>query len=200
MDSQERTLLIIGSRLLAYPADNFTGELNDINACIDEDVTSSGLRNRLKTIVTTFNIFTLEDLRKLYVSTFDLRAKNGLYLTAHELGDSNKRGAALIKLQKIINQSGYERMDDDLADYIPMLFEFLAVAPESQDNERLKRRLAVAVQRIMNNLPDENPYFNFLQLLMEVVFPQPTKQEIARLEFEREEADLEELPYPIMYG
>src|SRR5699024_1918423 len=142
----------------------------------------------------------LEDLRKLYVSTFDLRAKNGLYLTAHELGDSNKRGAALIKMQKIINQAGYDRIDDDLADYIPMLFEFLAVAPDSQDNERLIRRLAVAVQRIMENLPDENPYFNFLQVLMDVVFPRPTKKEIERLEFEREEADLEELPYPIMYG
>lgn len=200
MDSQERTLLIIGSRLLAYPADDFRSELHDINACIEEDITSSELRSKLKTIVTTFNIFMLEDLRKLYVSTFDLRAKNGLYLTAHELGDSNKRGAALIKMQKIINQAGYDRIDDDLADYIPMLFEFLAVAPDSQDNERLIRRLAVAVQRIMENLPDENPYFNFLQVLMDVVFPRPTKKEIERLEFEREEADLEELPYPIMYG
>ncbi|HLS10009.1 nitrate reductase molybdenum cofactor assembly chaperone [Lentibacillus sp.] len=200
MDSQERTLLIIGSRLLAYPADDFRSELHDINACIEEDITSSELRSKLKTIVTTFNIFMLEDLRKLYVSTFDLRAKNGLYLTAHELGDSNKRGAALIKMQKIINQAGYDRIDDDLADYIPMLFEFLAVAPYSQDNERLIRRLAVAVQRIMENLPDENPYFNFLQVLMDVVFPRPTKKEIERLEFEREEADLEELPYPIMYG
>ncbi|TFJ93868.1 nitrate reductase molybdenum cofactor assembly chaperone [Lentibacillus salicampi] len=200
MDSQNRTLLVIGSRLLAYPSDDFKSDLKDINVCIDENVPSAGFSSKLKTIVTTFNLFTREDLRKLYVSTFDLRAKNGLYLTAHELGDSNKRGAALIKLQKIINQAGYERTDDDLADYIPMLFEFLAVAPESQDNERLTRRLAVAVQRIMNNLPDENPYFNFLQLLMESVFPQPTKQEIDRLEFDREEADLEELPYPIMYG
>ncbi|WP_010530757.1 nitrate reductase molybdenum cofactor assembly chaperone [Lentibacillus jeotgali] len=200
MDNRERTLLVIGSRLLAYPVDDFRSELNDIYDCIDETIASTDLHNRLKNIVTTFNLFTLEDLRKLYVSTFDLRAKNGLYLTAHELGDSSKRGAALIRLQKIINQAGYERSDKDLADYIPMLFEFLAVAPESQDNERLVRRLAVAVQRIMNNLPDESPYFNFLYFLMEMVLPQPTKQEIKRLEFDREEADLEELPYPIMYG
>ncbi|GGJ85134.1 hypothetical protein GCM10007063_04590 [Lentibacillus kapialis] len=200
MESQERTLLVIGSRLLAYPADGFRHDLNDIYECIEDNITSIELHNRLKTIVTTFNLFMIEDLKKLYVSTFDLRAKNGLYLTAHELGDSNKRGAALIRLQKIINQAGYERIDEDLADYIPMLFEFLAVAEETQDYERLVRRLAVAVQRIMNNLPDENPYFNFLYLLMETVFPQPTKQEIQKLEFEREEADLEELPYPIMYG
>ncbi|ALX47900.1 nitrate reductase molybdenum cofactor assembly chaperone [Lentibacillus amyloliquefaciens] len=200
MESQERTLLMIGSRLLAYPEDNFRGELRDIKECIEEDIDMPHLRDRLKSIVSIFYLFSLEDLRKLYVSTFDLRAKNGLYLTAHELGDSSKRGAALIRLQNIISEAGYERVDDDLADYIPMLFEFLAVAPESDNNERLIRRLSVAVQRIKNNLPDENPYYNFMQLLIEKVFPQPTKQEIQRLEFEREEADLEELPYPIMYG
>ncbi|QKY69150.1 nitrate reductase molybdenum cofactor assembly chaperone [Lentibacillus sp. CBA3610] len=200
MDSQERTLLVIGSRLLAYPEDDFRGDLRDINDSIEDNMTTSRLRDRLKSIVSIFNLFSLQDLREMYVSTFDLRAKNGLYLTAHELGDSSKRGAALIRLQNIIKQAGYERIDDDLADYIPMLFEFLAVAPESQDNERLIKRLAVAVQRIMKNLPDENPYYNLLQLLMEVVFPEPTKKEIAKLEFEREEADLEELPFPIMYG
>lgn len=200
MDSQERTLLIIGSRLLAYPEDVFREDLSDIKDCIDNDIENEQLHKRLESIVSIFYLFSLEDLRKMYVSTFDLRAKNGLYLTAHELGDSSKRGAAIIRLQNIIDEAGYERTDDDLADYIPMLFEFLAVAPESDNNERLIRRLAIAVQRIKNNLPDENPYFNFMELLMEEIFPQPTKKEIQRLEFEREEADLEELPYPIMYG
>lgn len=200
MDSQERTLLIIGSRLLAYPVDVFREDLSDIKDCIDNDIENEQLHKRLESIVSIFYLFSLEDLRKMYVSTFDLRAKNGLYLTAHELGDSSKRGAAIIRLQNIIDEAGYERTDDDLADYIPMLFEFLAVAPESDNNERLIRRLAIAVQRIKNNLPDENPYFNFMELLMEEIFPQPTKKEIQRLEFEREEADLEELPYPIMYG
>lgn len=200
MDNQERALLIIASRLLAYPTDDFTGDLDDINDCIEGNIISAELNQKLKSVITAFDDFTTEDLRKLYVATFDLRAKNGLYLTAHELGDSNKRGAALIKLQKIVNQAGYERIDKDLADYIPMLFEFLAVAPDSRDNERLIRRLAVAVQRIKDNLPDNNPYFSFLQLLMDAIFPEPTKQEIEKLEFEREDADLEELPYPIMYG
>ncbi|SFD77558.1 respiratory nitrate reductase chaperone NarJ [Lentibacillus persicus] len=200
MDSQERTLLIIGSRLLAYPEDDFREDLSDIKDCIDNDIENEQLHKRLESIVSIFYLFSIEDLRKMYVSTFDLRAKNGLYLTAHELGDSSKRGAAIIRLQNIIDEAGYERTDDDLADYIPMLFEFLAVAPESDNNERLIRRLAIAVQRIKNNLPDENPYFNFMELLMEEIFPQPTKKEIQRLEFEREEADLEELPYPIMYG
>src|SRR5699024_5797587 len=127
------------------------------------------------------------------------KSKLGLYLTAHELGDSSKRGAALIKLQKIINEAGFEREGNELADYMPMLFEFLAVVPDTSNHERLYRRLAVALQRMLNNMEESNPYVGILQILMEVVFPQPTKDEVVMLEFDREEADLEELPYPIMY-
>ena len=43
-----------------------------------------------------------KELQELYVETFDYKEKTNLYLTAHELGDSRKRGAALIKLQKLI--------------------------------------------------------------------------------------------------
>lgn len=199
MELEKCALLAIASRLLVYPDDYYFEEQEAINECIEENATSEALRKDLDTAVAPLYSYTLQDLRKLYVATFDLKAKHGLYLTAHELGDSNKRGAALIKLQKIVNKAGYERVDDELSDYMPMLFEFLAVAPDSQENERLVRRLAVAVKRIMNNLPRENPYYGVLSLLMKHVMPEPTKEEVEKLEFDREEADLEELPYPIMY-
>ncbi len=199
MEEQERTILVIGSRLLAYPDDNFINEQIDISECINDNITSPELQKELNKALKSFYRLSPEELKKLYVSTFDLKAKHGLYLTAHELGDSSKRGAAFIRLQKIISNAGFERVDDELADYIPMLFEFLAVAPDSQDNDRLVRRLAVALKRIISSLPLDNPYYNILYILRKNVFPEPTKEEIAKLEFEREDADLEELPYPIMY-
>ncbi|TMN23681.1 nitrate reductase molybdenum cofactor assembly chaperone [Lentibacillus cibarius] len=200
MEQQERTFLIVGARLLAYPEETFLDELEDIKDEIKTNNISPDKQQKMIDALQAFNHYTIKELQTKYVSTFDLRAKNGLYLTAHELGDSNKRGAALIKLQNIINQAGYERIDEDLSDYIPMLLEFLAVAPDSSDNERLIRRLGIAIYRIMSNLPEENPYRQFLQLLMDAVFAEPTKQEMEKLEYEREEADLEELPFPIMYG
>lgn len=199
MEQQEQAVLVIASRLLEYPDDDFFDEKTVIKEGIRENITSNPLRTELETALQSIFNTSLSELRKLYVATFDLKARQGLYLTSHELGDSSKRGAALIKLQNIIHNAGFERVDDDLADYIPMLFEFLAAAPNSQENERLVRRLAVAVQRIESSLPDENPYSTILSTLMRFVFPKPTKAEIEKLEFEREEADLEELPYPIMY-
>ncbi|WP_174613526.1 nitrate reductase molybdenum cofactor assembly chaperone [Virgibacillus ihumii] len=199
MNDQDRTLLIIGSRLLAYPDENFIKEQIDIQDCVQDNITSEELKKELNKTLKALHSLSPEELKQTYVATFDLKAKHGLYLTAHEFGDSSKRGAGLIKLQNIISNAGFERVDEELADYLPMLFEFLAVAPDNQENERLLRRLAAALKRILSSMPLDSPYYDILHILAVYVFPEPTKEEIDKLEFEREEADLEELPYPIMY-
>ncbi|MBD1224252.1 nitrate reductase molybdenum cofactor assembly chaperone [Virgibacillus halodenitrificans] len=199
MGPQERAILIIASRVLSYPDADLFEAKEDINACMSEEISSVTARNRLQVAIKPLFAFKPEELQQLYVSIFDLKAKFGLYLSAHELGDSPKRGAALIKLQKLINVAGYDRTDNELADYIPMLLEFLAVAPETENSARLVKRLSVALQRIKDNLPENNSYYGIFSVLMDFVFPQPTREDIKKLEFEREEADLEELPYPIMY-
>ncbi|MGM8364951.1 nitrate reductase molybdenum cofactor assembly chaperone [Virgibacillus sp. W0181] len=196
---QEQAILIIASRLLSYPPDALDELVHDIEVCIEEEMESDLAKHDLKAACAPLFSFSSKDLKELYVSTFDLKSKLGLYLTAHEFGDSPKRGAALIKLQKTINQAGYEREEGELADYIPMLFELLAVAPESAEHIRLYKRLAIAIHRMLNNIDDNNPYTGLLRVLTTHVFPKPTKQEVADLENNREEADLEDLPFPIMY-
>ena len=133
------------------------------------------------------------------METFDYKDNTNLYLTAHELGDSRKRGAALIELQKQIHEAGYECDTKELADYIPMLLELLAVAPEEEKISNLSGRLAYAMDRILTNLPSSNPYKKAMELVMMFVFEAPELEEIAKLEILREEADLNELPYPLMY-
>jgi len=199
MNEEKRAILAIASHLLGYPSDNFIEEGQALEKLVIENIKSAHMKKAIKEAYKPlFSLSSLE-IKELYVDTFDLKEKLGLYLTAHELGDSNKRGAALIKLQKIINQAGFERVEGELADFIPMLFEFLAAAPETVDHQRLYKRLAVAVQRMFNHIEESNPYFGILQMLMKYVFPNPTQEEIEALEYNREEADLEEMPYPIMY-
>lgn len=198
MNDQQRACLLIASRLLSYPA-NTDEERVDIHECIEENIDSNALKMRL--YAASSSVFDLDELERqeVYVSTFDLRSKLGLYLTGHEFGDSNKRGAAIIQMQNIISKAGFDRVDDELADYIPMLFEFLVVTPEDKNSMRLVQRLAVAVQRMKDNISGDNPYAIILYVLMEFIFDEPTKEEIEKLEFDREEADLEDLPYPMLY-
>ncbi|GGA81622.1 nitrate reductase molybdenum cofactor assembly chaperone [Ornithinibacillus halotolerans] len=199
MSKDKQATLVIASRLLGYPSDQFVKELKDIQLLIEDAIESTEIKEEFQETLKFLSVKSLRDIQELYVETFDLKTKTGLYLTAHEMGDSNRRGLALIKLQKIINEAGFERLSEELVDYIPMLMEFLAVAPDSNEKDRLEYRLAVVLQRIRENLAQHTPYSRILKILMNHVFPNPSKEEIEQLENNREEADLEELPYPIMY-
>jgi nitrate reductase molybdenum cofactor assembly chaperone NarJ/NarW len=199
MTNEETAILAIMSRVLDYPGEDFLDERTVIKEFVSEFITSENKRTEVLNRIHPLYEFDLKDLQELYVETFDYKEKTGLYLTAHELGDSRKRGAALIKLQKIISETGYEFDGQELADYIPMLLELLAVAPKEDNINKLSRRMSFAIHRILTNLPSSHPYYSVIDLLMMFVFEAPKSEEIAKLENEREEADLDELPYPIMY-
>ncbi|WP_346200748.1 nitrate reductase molybdenum cofactor assembly chaperone [Caldifermentibacillus hisashii] len=200
MNNEKRTILVISARLLDYPANGIKNLINDIEELVENLIAKTDVKEEIRQMYKPLSDFNDTEIQELYVETFDLKTKLGLYLTAHELGDSSRRGAALIKLQKIINQSGFERTGEELADYIPMLLEFLAVAPENHETNRLQKRLGVVINYMLENVNQQNPYGGIFKVLMKHVFPTPTKEEIEQLELGREEADLEELPYPIMYG
>lgn len=199
MTNDSKVILVTMSRLLTYPDSNFLDERSSIEEFISEYLSSAKIRNEVLKSINPLYEMMLKDLQELYVETFDYKEKANLYLTAHELGDSRKRGAALIKLQKLICESGYDYEGKDLADYIPMLLELLAMAPETENFTRLSRRLAYAINRILNNLSGSNPYHKAIGLLMTFVFEVPGSEEIALLENEREDVDLDELPYPMLY-
>ncbi|WP_164669514.1 nitrate reductase molybdenum cofactor assembly chaperone [Virgibacillus doumboii] len=197
MESYKADLLMIASRMLSYPSGK---DEEDVRDCVEGLDTLDTIKKIVRNAADSVYRIPLHDLREIYVSTFDLKEKAGLYLSAHEFGDSPKRGAALIKLQKTVNEAGYERVDDELADYIPMLYELVAITNNQIRHTRLISRLAAATQRIYNHLPDDSPYYPIFSVLMQYVLDTPSKVELEKLEQQREKADLEELPYPIMYN
>lgn len=199
MTNESKALLVVLSRLLEYPGEDFIKERSTIEEVVHEYIPSENMRKEVLTRIASLYQMNLYDLQQVYVETFDYKEQTSLYLTAHELGDSRKRGAALIKMQKLICEGGFEYEGKQLADYIPMLLELLAVAPEGDNFTRLSRRMAIAIQRILNHIPSTNPYHHVVELLMMFVFEAPEAEEISLLENEREVTDLEELPYPMLY-
>jgi len=199
MTSEKKVILVILSRLLDYPNRSFFEEQSSVMSFIHEYIPTLDIQKEVLNRIAPLYNLSLKDLQELYVETFDYKDKTNLYLTAHELGDSRKRGFALIQLQKQTREAGFECANKELADYIPMLLELLAVAPEEEKFFNLSRRLAYAVNRIITNLPSNNPYKKAIELVMMFVFETPESEEINKLEILREEADLNELPYPLMY-
>jgi nitrate reductase molybdenum cofactor assembly chaperone NarJ/NarW len=71
-----------------------------------------------------------QDLRHTYVETFDFTRRNSLYLTYHVHGDRRQRGVALLRLKQSYAAAGLELLDGELPDYLPVMLEFAALAPE----------------------------------------------------------------------
>lgn len=199
MKIEQAELLILVARFLDYPDQQFFEEKLELEKYVHSYLSFPKWAKEFIERATPLFELQEKDLQELYVDTFDYKEKTGLYLTAQELGDSRKRGMALIQLQKLIEELGYERVDNELADYIPMLLELLAVVEENDQVKVLKRRLAYALHRIVNHLPSDNPYHAILETLMLHVFEAPKFEEIKQLEHAWEEADLDPLPYPMLY-
>ncbi|MCQ6280579.1 nitrate reductase molybdenum cofactor assembly chaperone [Bacillus sp. EB600] len=199
MTNDKQAILVILSRILDYPDQLFFEEQSLIVSFIQEYISTEDSQKEVVKRISPLYELSLKELQELYVETFDYKDNTNLYLTAHELGDSRKRGVALIELQKQIHEAGYECVTKELADYIPMLLELLAVVPEEEKISNLSARLAYAMDRILTNLPNSNPYKKVMELGMIYVFETPELEKISRLEILREEADLNELPYPLMY-
>ena len=70
------------------------------------------------------------ELRLAYVETFDFTRRNSLYLTYHVHGDRRQRGVALLRLKQRYAAAGLELLDGELPDYLPVMLEFAALAPE----------------------------------------------------------------------
>ena len=70
------------------------------------------------------------ELRRSYVETFDFTRRNSLYLTYHVHGDRRQRGIALLRLKQRYAAAGLDLLDGELPDYLPVMLEFAAFAPE----------------------------------------------------------------------
>lgn len=188
--------LVIVSRLLDYPQAGLFAEWPELEFHLAHSVPAklaSGLRDG------TNRLLKRQDLPEIYVQTFDFNEKTCLYLTAHEFGESRKRGAALIELQQLVREFGFEAAGNELADYIPLLLELLAAAPSGEKKEWLKKRLSYAIYRIIDHLPKENPYYFLFEWMTKFAFKAPDKNEKEYLERLWEGPDLDPLPYPLFY-
>jgi nitrate reductase delta subunit len=136
-----------------------------------------------------------------YVATFDFHEPASLYLTAHELGDSRRRGQALIELRALLRTAGFEETGDELPDYLPLLLEFLANAPADTPPDMvhtLEQRLASVCARIQEHLDVSVPYRDVFVALLKTL-PEPAEPDPEKRFTRREKADTGEMPYPLHY-
>lgn len=204
-DTVRRGVFIAAARLLAYPDRALWMLLPEIAAYLRELPANSPV-TALVAVVERLRATDVAEAEARYVATFDFNESAALYLTAHELGDSRRRGQALVELRTILRAAGFEEATAELPDYLPLLLEFLAhisaapVAPADtpDQTDALERRLAATCERIATHLEVDNLYRDVFAALSEVL-PEPAESDSERHFSQREQADTGEMPYPLRY-
>lgn len=205
-EATRRAVLLAAARLLGYPDPALWELLPEIAAYLRE-APASDAGAILLAATQRLRETGLAALEARYVATFDFSEPTSLYLTAHELGDSRRRGQAMVELRRLLRAGGFEQATGDLPDYVPLLLEFAAHAPAGAPVVELERRLAAVCERIRSHLDAENQYHGIFVALRETL-PAPEEpekpEEPERPEPERrfplrEQADTGEMPYPLRY-
>ncbi len=117
------------SLFLQFPDESLMGFLDSMEQAAGS-LADEGPRKIFGDLLSHFRRTPLLDLQQEYTRVFDLNESTTLNLTYHQLGNDKKRGDALAGLAAFYGFAGYETPSTELPDFLPMVLEFLSVAPE----------------------------------------------------------------------
>lgn len=140
------------SLLLDYPDDYLKDHLSDIAELIETDPEiASEERRAVIEVVDWMRATDLLALQAHYVQSFDLTPDHSLHLTHHTFGESRERGPALVELAEFYKAHGFEAVEHELPDYLPLVLEFVTTLDATGVAVFLRDRgptLAVLAERL----------------------------------------------------
>ena len=156
MDIQEKYKLV--SVLLRYPSSDMKEAVEEIEFSDIEDA-------NIVEFLEYFKNKPLMDLEEEYVRSFDLSNKASLYLTYHKFQDDPKRGSYLSKLVDYYRKKGFEFVENELPDFLPIVLEFISFLDEETAGQILVS-FEPELNQIKKGLQDMNskylPLINFV--------------------------------------
>jgi nitrate reductase delta subunit len=109
------------------------------------------------------------DAQEQYTALFDMSPSTTLNVTYHLWGDGEKRARQLTRLQQVYAGAGLEKKSLELPDFLPLILEFLASAPEATQSGAIKTSLK-GIETLVEHLkPIASHYSGLLEPLMELI-------------------------------
>lgn len=171
--------LKLASVLLQYPSPAALQSVADLDPAELEPLRGRQAQ-RLASFLDWYRGQTVGDLQGIYVETFDFAKQRSLHLTYHLHGDSRQRGLALLRLKEAYAAAGLEGDAAELPDFLPLMLEFCALAPEPAGRELLDRHRP-AIELIRDSLHRErSPFAELLDAVVDGL-PGLTGRQLARI-------------------
>lgn len=151
---------LLVSRLLQYPHDQLIElhhEIRDICKTLPKGIQRRSIGEFLEYLDTTPG----DEQRAHYVATFDFNKRTSLYLSFHGLGDRRERGMAMLNLKQRYRAVGFELLNGELPDYLPVMLEFCALA-ETELASELLEEFRESIELVRAALRSESSPYVFL--------------------------------------
>lgn len=124
-DEYNLTLRVLAV-LLHYPDGDLFSSLEEIASAADH-LQPTDMQSAIRAFIAYLKDRSLLQVQEGYTAAFDVDPAATLNMTFHMHGDSEKRAAALARLQRSYERAGWERATGELPDYLPLMLEFLSV-------------------------------------------------------------------------
>jgi nitrate reductase delta subunit len=121
------------SALLHYPDQALVAHVDELREALHQDGLVQGERRQaIERHLERLQSEDLLDLQAEYVETFDRGRARSLHLFEHVHGESRDRGQAMVELQNVYRENGFDIDVPELPDYLPLFLEFLAHCPPEE--------------------------------------------------------------------
>ncbi|MCM3586197.1 nitrate reductase molybdenum cofactor assembly chaperone [Mesobacillus maritimus] len=158
--NQKQMVYSLISTLLQYPEVEWKSQINEVWEEVGQ-IPDKEIREPLGKFLTYLEDTPYEELCENYVYTFDFYEKTTLYLTHKVFKDNRERGEILVQLRQEFYKAGLEFLSDELPDYLPLILEFAAIAPEEQ-SERILRLHKRSIDSLQLELQGINSPYRYL--------------------------------------
>lgn len=172
-------LFKLSSLLLQYPDERLIAGRAELGRAVGE-LGRGRAERRLREGWQGWAAVEPEALRERYVETFDFRPANSLYLTYHSYGDRRERGMALIALKQRYEAAGLDLETAELPDYLPLMLEFAALAPDAGAEALIEHRESLEV--LGESLAVEGSLWAAPVAAVRAALPRMTRKQRARAE------------------
>ncbi|MDX3095024.1 nitrate reductase molybdenum cofactor assembly chaperone [Streptomyces sp. ME19-03-3] len=164
----------LASVLLRYPDETMLACLDDLAAALPS-LADPADRARLATACDHLRRLTSTEAAQHYVDTFDHTRRRTLHLTYYRHGDTRARGMALLALKHAYRQAGHEPPEAELPDFLPLILEFAALAPEP--GHRILLQCRAGLELLRQALHEHStPYADIIDTLCGRL-PEPARHE-----------------------
>jgi nitrate reductase delta subunit len=168
------------SVLLSYPTSESQEAVAEMQDAIGREGLLTGpLRRALDPLFEELAHKELYDLQERYVLLFDRTRSLSLHLFEHVHGESRDRGQAMVDLQNMYAEKGFELGTSELPDFLPLFLEFLSLIPRAEAFGLLGQPahiLAAIAERLRKR---KSPYEAVFRALVALASDKPKRADIA---------------------